>query len=258
MQSLYSATPTATSKPITEYPLLILVGVTGVGKSTTVAALEAAGLTFALLPNRRTLTDELIISFLQAQNGETITPIRDRAARFDFTRRYRRQYPGGMAHVLSRLHIEPAAHAGNLLLFDGLRGENEVTHAATLLPKAQFLVLTASDFTRIQRLLGRNDAFDQLSTAKSAGATLQLDPTIQAILSTEQQQTITNWIMTGTVSTDDVNAKCQIVAKERNNYDPDAALTALQTTAPARTIHADTETLRPAEIAALTVQHLNR
>ncbi len=253
MEGLYTATPTATSQPITEIPLLILVGVTGVGKSTTVEALESAGMSFALLPNRRTLTDEFIIRYLQEQNGETVAPVKDRAQRFNFTRAYRRQHPGGMAHVLSRLHIEPTALGDNLLLFDGLRGENEVQHAAELLPRAKFLVLTASDFTRIQRLLGRSDSFDQI--AMSGAMTLQLDPAIQALLSEAEQQALTNWVMAGDVDIDAVNAKCQIVAKERNNYDPDAALAKLQSTAPERTIHADTEALNPAQIADLVLSH---
>ncbi len=253
MVGLYSAVATETSQPITSIPLLILVGVTGVGKSTTVEALEAAGMSFALLPNRRALTDEFIISYLQTQNGETIAPVTDRAQRFNFTRSYRRKHPGGMAHVLSRLHIEPAALGSNLLLFDGLRGENEVQHAAELLPNAKFLVLTASDFTRIQRLLGRSDSFDQIAT--TGAATLQFDPAIQALLSDSEQKALTNWVMAGDVDIDAVNAKCQIVIKERNNYDPDAALAKLQATAPERTIHADTEALNPEQIADLVLTH---
>ncbi len=256
MPPAYSPTPTATSHPITDYPLLILVGLTGVGKSTTVAAMEADGLQFALLPNRRTLTDDLIISYLQRQNGETVTKIRDRAARFDFTRRYRRQFPGGMAHVLSRLHIEPAALNNNLLLFDGLRGANEVTHAATLLPNAQFLVLTAPDFVRIQRLLGRNDEFDNISNPAAATANLQLEPTVEASLSPTEKALITDWIMRGDVTLDDVNAKCQIVVKERSNYNSDATLAALHAHAPRRTIHAQTELNLPAQIAKLVKAHL--
>ena len=68
--------------PLTETNCLILVGVTGVGKSTTVDALAQAGLSFSLLPNRRTITDHFMIQFLQKQANEPIVPISDRSARF--------------------------------------------------------------------------------------------------------------------------------------------------------------------------------
>ena len=48
-------------------PLLILVGVTGVGKSTTLDYLQQSALRFSLLPDRRELTDRLIIGYLQAE-----------------------------------------------------------------------------------------------------------------------------------------------------------------------------------------------
>ena len=45
---------------VAHLPLLILVGVTGVGKSTTLALLEAADPPVRQLPDRRTLADQLI------------------------------------------------------------------------------------------------------------------------------------------------------------------------------------------------------
>lgn len=48
---------------------LILVGVTGVGKSRTVEELIAQGLALTVLPNRRLLTDKLIIDKLQRLDG---------------------------------------------------------------------------------------------------------------------------------------------------------------------------------------------
>ena len=93
-------------QPISQAQLLILVGVTGVGKSTTAEALNQTDYTFELLPNRRALTDQLIIATLQQQDGQPIKTVRDRALRFDFTRRYREQFPGGMAHALAQLWVK--------------------------------------------------------------------------------------------------------------------------------------------------------
>jgi hypothetical protein len=64
-----------------------------------------------------------------------------------------------MTHALSRLAVDPTG-AGSLLLFDGLRGLNEVQHAATYFPQAHFIVLDAPDTVRLARLLKRADTFD--------------------------------------------------------------------------------------------------
>jgi hypothetical protein len=154
--------PSARWQPLSKQPLLILVGVTGVGKSTIEAALLARRPALQPLPNRRRLTDWLIIGALQQADGATISPVVDRAERFDYTRRYRALYPGGMAHALSTLLVD-TTQATQLLLFDGLRGENEIKFAAKLLPQAHFVMLDAPDLVRVQRLLRRQDAFDRLT-----------------------------------------------------------------------------------------------
>ena len=110
---------------VAQRPLLVLVGVTGVGKSTTLAALAEAGLRYHLLPDRRDLTDRLIIPAMQPRAGQPVAPVTDRKLRFEYTRAYREVNPGGMAQALAQLWIEPAV-LPELLLFDGLRGENEV------------------------------------------------------------------------------------------------------------------------------------
>ncbi len=80
--------------------LLILVGLTGTGKTTTVNALREVGLDFHLLPNRRAMTDEFIIGYLQKLDGDSVEVVRDRTERFAYTRRYREMFPGGMAWAL--------------------------------------------------------------------------------------------------------------------------------------------------------------
>ena len=150
---------------IVDMPVLILVGVTGVGKSTTVDALRTRMGAVSLLPNRRKLADLLVIPAVQSWDGDPPTAVTDRRRRFDYTGRYRQRYPGGLAHAFSRLVLQkqaatPAAAALNI--FDGLRGADEVTFAAQNLPLARFAVLNAPDVVRVERLLQRQDAFDQV------------------------------------------------------------------------------------------------
>ncbi|MEZ4612913.1 MAG: hypothetical protein R2838_22165 [Caldilineaceae bacterium] len=149
-------------RPLTDLPLVILVGVTGVGKSTTIAALAVHAPDLHVLPDRRTLTDALIIAHVQQADGAPPAPVTDRAARFAYTRRYRTHFPGGMAHAVAQLRVAP--HVTGPLLFDGLRGADEVHEAVTRFPHAVFVVLDAPDAVRVQRLLGRGDAFDQIQS----------------------------------------------------------------------------------------------
>ncbi len=242
---------------VADLPVTILVGLTGVGKSTTLAALAEQGINFSLLPNRRDLTDQLIIAALQVMDGDPVQPVTDRTARFAYTRRYRAQFPGGMAHALAQLSVAPA-HWPGLLIFDGLRGADEVTQAAAILPSARFVVLHAPDLVRVQRLLGRNDAFDRVKTASHefgqgairSFADLGL-PAASHLFTTEEETALLALVHRGEVSPADLAAKLKIVVEERRNYDPDAALAALTALAPARTLAVDTTLHSPAQAAGL-------
>ena len=243
-------------RPLAACPLMILVGVTGVGKSTVLAHLAEFGLDYALLPDRRVLTDRLIISAMQAQEGGPIQPVTDRGLRFDYTRRYREQYPGGMAHALALVSASPVL-AGRLLLFDGLRGANEVQHAAQALPQARFAMLEAPDAVRVQRLLGRRDAFDTIRVMPSGDldatgpqnlADLGL-PEAAGLLPEEDTAHLIGWVRQGAISADDLRAKLRIVLEERRSYDPAATRAALEQAAPSRALFLDTVALSPSEVA---------
>ena len=252
--------PPAGWRPLADAPLLILVGVTGVGKSATVDALREIGVAFTLLPNRRDLTDKLIIGHLQQQDGVPLAPVRDRQRRFDYTRRYREANPGGMAHALARLWLDPARLAG-LLLFDGLRGEEEVRYAAGRLPQARFVVLDAPDAVRVQRLLGRNDAFDRMDAETAAPPVGEDVDThlrdFQALgvseashlFSPAEEQALLDLARRGEVTAAELVAKLRIVVSERRNYDPAAAILALEAVAPDRTLVVDTVTNDPIAVA---------
>jgi energy-coupling factor transporter ATP-binding protein EcfA2 len=231
--------------------LLVLVGVTGVGKSTTLKALAEIGHSVTLLPDRRALTDDLIIATLQREDGLPPQPVTDRVQRFDYTRRYRERYPGGMAHALTQLRVAPS-QTDDPLCFDGLRGAEEVRYAAAHLPLARFLVLDAPDRLRVERLLGRADSFDRIES-KGSGPTLSagtLDlPGIDELFSAEDQHALLSLVERGEVTIEDLRAKLTIVIAERRNYDPTAAIEELQRTAPDRTLVIDTALHRPAEVA---------
>lgn len=240
-------------RPLAEVPLLIIVGVTGVGKSTTLQNLAKRGFTYTLLPNRRVLTDQLIISYMQAQAGQPVQPVTDRKLRFDYTRRYREQFSGGMSQALTQLWLDPQALGPNLI-FDGLRGADEVGHAVQALPSARFIVLNAPDVVRVQRLLGRNDAFDQIAgSAAAAQSTLTSFadlglPEASALFNRAEEQRLLALVQPGEITAEDLRAKLQIVVEERRNYDPAAAITVLQSQAPDRTLVINTTQNSPSEV----------
>ncbi|MFN4231748.1 hypothetical protein [Thermus sp.] len=192
--------------PLKDQPLLILVGLTGVGKSTLVEALG-----FPRLPDRRELVDLYVLP----RYG--VSPPIPREERFRLTRRFREEFPGGVAEVLARGFVEPLVP----LLFDGLRGEAEVAYALEHLPKALFVVLHAREATRLKRLLSRQDAFDRVRLSPEEMA--ELRAWAEGVLSPEELEealALAPW--------EEVLAKLKIVAEEKRNYDPLGPLRLLQ------------------------------
>ena len=214
-------------QPLTEFPLVIIIGLTGVGKSTAIELLDQQGIHFTLLPNRRDLADQIIISSLQREDGQPIEPVQDRVKRFEYTARYRAKFPGGMAHALSQLLINPQK-TRSLLLFDGLRGLSEVQHASAYFPQARFIVLDAPDIVRLTRLLKRGDAFDntKIETGwvnQNLIASFMGISDIEAVFDEEQLRQIARTARAADLSNDDVIKKVTIIVEERRNYDPDTA-----------------------------------
>ncbi len=247
-------------RSIADLPLLIIVGVTGVGKSTMLSRLTSLGLRHTLLPDRRVLTDALIIPTMQQLDSAPPQPVTDRRLRFDYTRRYRELHPGGMAQALAGLVVAPTEIGHGLLVFDGLRGENEIEWAVRLLPQAYFVMLDAPDAVRIQRLLGRRDAFDQVTTAPGVAQThgfAGLGVTDAAGLFTpEEERALLALVETGAVTAADLRAKLQIVAEERRNYDPATTRAALLRWAGERALIIDTTHHRVDAVARLTARQV--
>ena len=223
-------------KALRDLPMLVLVGVTGVGKSTTLEALHQIGLGFQALPDRREITDAVIFA------GEQIT---DRAKRFERTAAFRRTHPGGMAQALEQVNVALTPP----ILFDGLRGLAEVTHAAHAFPLARFVALDAPDTVRVSRLLGRGDAFDVVQTNSSGDAdTLELLHAIDGVHAVFSHAQLIS-LAALPQSPSEIAAKVSIVVTERQHYDPVAANAFLQTLPSKRALCADTS-LEPAQVIA--------
>ncbi|MBI1877363.1 MAG: ATPase [Chloroflexi bacterium] len=244
-------------QPLTELPVVILVGLTGVGKSSVMELLPQNGLNFTLLPNRRDITDQIIIASLQVEVGQTPYPITDRVERFEYTARYRAKFPGGMAHALSQIVINPTL-TNPPFIFDGLRGLNEVQHAVTDFPLAQFIVLDAPDMIRLTRLLKRDDIFDTTSVitgpsslaSQNLMAALLAIPNIEAVFSEEQLRQTAKAARIAHIPVDDVIQKVSIIVKERRNYDSNTARVYLTHTLPAKQVLVvDTATQSPQAVA---------
>ncbi|WP_407568776.1 AAA family ATPase [Deinococcus altitudinis] len=237
--------------PLATRPLLVLVGVTGVGKSTALAALDSLN----LLPDRREVTDAVMI--LPQVGG----PVSDREQRFALTARYRQSHPGGMAQAVGSLHADPSCWSGELV-FDGLRGQDEVEYAAEHFPHWRFVSLHAPDVVRVRRLLGRADRFDMVGTqtgpaptgpaptdqAPHLGAALAALGGATEVFGQAELAEIAALEAQGFAPAD-ILAKTRIVVSERRNYDPQAARQVLGALPAGRSLDLDTSLLSPEEVA---------
>ncbi len=113
---------------------------------------------------------------------------------------------------------------------------------------------------RVRRLLGRNDAFDQMASnaisPSNADAATFADLGLEAadlLFTQDEQQQLLALVRRGDISAADLRAKVQIVLEERRNYDPAAAIQVLQTSAPDRTLVVNTTSYLPKQVAAQIV-----
>ncbi|HEY0834686.1 MAG TPA: hypothetical protein VGE72_12330, partial [Azospirillum sp.] len=117
---------------------------------------------------------------------------------------------------------------------------------------ARFLVLTAPDAVRLNRLLRRGDAFDRAApsgTASAGDSAFDL-PGAEGILAPSDIERLRADVAAGHLTADDVRGKFAIIAAERRNYDPDRTVAALLAHAPERTAVVDTTVCGPAEVGA--------
>lgn len=222
----------------------MLVGVTGVGKSTALQALQEVRPGLRILPDRREVTDAVMIWPLAGG------PVTDREQRFRLTAEYRAANPGGMAQALGSLQAD-TTHWGTSPVFDGLRGLDEVQYAAMTFPAWRFVALGAPDAVRVRRLLGRADAFDRVkggAPASDVRSSLSAIPGVEAVFSSRELEELAALTAEGH-SPAEIVAKARIVVSERRNYDPQAAEAFLRTLPGERALLLDTVALNPAEVA---------
>ncbi|EAW34654.1 AAA family ATPase [Lyngbya sp. PCC 8106] len=246
-------------------PLLIIVGLTGVGKSTVISNLMEERLDLSLLPNRRTLTDDIIIPKM-AKDEQSLSYF-CRVQRFNYTRQYREKFSGGMAHVLSQLWINPQ-QLQTQLIFDGLRGKDEVDYAVKVFPKAKFIVLDAPNKVRLQRILKRNDAFDSVKTINSNSQNKSVDlekltsfaalgmSEASSVFNSTEEQEILGWVRDGSVTLKELQDKLKIVIQEQQNYDSVSTRLTLEEMAPKRTLVIDTTVYNPQQAASQILSYL--
>lgn len=251
---------------LVDYPLLILVGLTGVGKSTVSASLFDLGLDFTLLPNRRTLTDQFIIPTIMKMEEVNEVKSSCRVARFYYTHRYKQIFPAGMVHVLSQLQIDPS-QVRFPMIFDGLRGKDEVNYALKILPKAKFVLLEAPEYVRLQRLLIRNDSFDKVAQSiqishdygvknNSNFADLGI-PEASDLFSSAETTAILTQVQQGLYSVSTLRDRLMIMIEERRSYDPLTTKAALEKLAPEINLVIDTTDFSPEQIAKKIIHFLS-
>lgn len=243
--------------------IVILVGLTGVGKSTIINTLTKSGLNFTLLPNRRQLTSELIIPHIVSENGRNVETI-CRIDRFKFTRQYQQKFPGGMGYVLSKLKVNPDL-VNSPLIFDGLRGENEVDYAANTWQKAKFVILDAPLSVRLKRLLLRSDSFDRIRNV-SENQVLNQQKIMDfsdfelaegcSLLTFDEKQEILTKIEKGVYQYEDVCERLKVLVEESKNYNSEMTKKALQRIAPERTLLLDTTKFSPQQLTEKTIAYL--
>ena len=220
--------PTDGAHPLVELPLLVVVGLTGVGKSSFARALG-----WPLLPNRRELVDRFVLPRMGASPHEL-----DRTQRFQLTSRWRDAHPGGLAQLLATLHAPPVRP----LVFDGLRGEEEVAYARARFPRARFVVLEAPARVRLERILGRRERFDRAKLRREEIAGFR-----KLAAGVIDQDELDGLLRLG-YPLERLIAALKIVAEEQAHYHPEGARRALEGCS--RALFLDTTAHTPEDAAA--------
>ena len=242
-------------------PMVIFVGLTGSGKSATVAGLAGSGAVRAVLPDRRAVTDRII---LPAMTGDPTQRVTDRIERFRLTAAFRDAHPGGMGDVLERLTVDAsmaARIADGWLVFDGVRGPAEAA-AASRLPNALFVVLEAAPEVRLARLSLRGDPFDQASLdvgdlpeeTGGAGDYLRVlrDHEAGGLMADSTLRRLAGMLSDAGADLAAVASAAAIVLEESKYYDTGEAVAVLEAKAPDRTLVIDTAR-QPVEAVVATI-----
>jgi hypothetical protein len=232
--------------------ILFLVGLTGAGKSTVLPTLRA-GAGDALLPDRRELTERVMIPAALLLDGHEAREVGDRLERFRLTARYREANPDGIVHALAE-HLAGGVLQGRAV-FDGLRGLPEVVAADRRFPGSRFLMLEALPETRIHRIAGRADAFDKVAVpAGGSGEALAQGGSIASGAAAGGGGRAPE-DRAGERTADLARAR-RIVDEEQRHYDQAGARRYLEGLPPTRRLIVDTDSIGADEVAALVAEWL--
>lgn len=230
--------------------IVFIVGLTAVGKTTTIKALKNTS--YKLLPNRRKLTDLIIIPEIQKDLGQKPIVIQDRVERFAITAKYRQKYPEGIVHALAQ-YLQKQAAAD--YFFDNIRGQNEL-EAASKFNNSYFVFLDAPFKIRLERLIGRNDSFDSIaSNQQNKDLLIELNeiPNAKNIFNLEQ---IAKLAKSPQEYTKIISA-VKIISTENANYDSEKAREYLFSLDKKRYIYIDTSENTILEVKEKTERFLD-
>lgn len=161
--------PAADFRPLTEYLVCMVVGLTGTGKSTTLDKLaelcDSGQVVYREdIPSRRELADWLVIPTVQILNSQLVQPVKDREQRFALTRQFTQVFePGGLAAVYRWLYYRGDENVP--LVSEAVRGPREIAYVLEHAPRWKVFELWVPPLIRLQRLSGRGDVFDQVAQA---------------------------------------------------------------------------------------------
>jgi dephospho-CoA kinase len=229
--------------------ILFIIGLTGVGKSTTLKVLQSSASKFELLPNRRELADTIIIPEVQRAEGREQRAEKDRLERFRLTAKYREMYPASMVHALQHFLAENKMTEQNLI-FDNIRGLDECRAAAQTFPGSRFIFLDAPPIIRLKRIIGRGDSFDQVAATR-----LENDSFIEKLLALNGAEKLFDVYEIARLDTSGIDESkildaVQIILTEHQNYNSSNAKHYLESQLDdTRLLYLDTSQLAIEEVA---------
>lgn len=238
-----------------ELALIFVVGLTGVGKSSSLEGVHAQR-SITLLPNRRELTDHVIIPVVQHWEGRAVEAVTDRLERFEYTRRYRERHSGGVVHALEAYLETVTLPTDTPILFDNIRGEDEARYAVNTFTNSRFIILDAPPLERLKRMATRKDNFDQVRATRLENdtfiANLQTVPDADKVFDLYEVARLE----AAGYDEDALLTGVRIITQEQVHYDAQAALKVLEHLPENRFLHVDTSKLWLEEVVYLLLAWL--
>lgn len=225
--------------PVNKQALIFVVGLTGVGKSSSLEGMQAQ-CPMTILPNRRNLTNRFIIPEVQRWDGQPVVPVNDRLERFDYTRRYRERHLGGVVHALETYLDTMTLPPDTPIVFDNIRGEDEARYAVNTFTNSRFIILDAPPLERLKRMATRQDSFDQVRATRLENDTFIAN--LQAIADADRVFDLYEVARLEAAGYDEdaLLTGVRVISREQVHYDAQAALKVLEHLPEHRLLYVDT------------------